>query len=59
MTNASSMHEAGRPKPVLWNNIEGWSGEGGGRGFRMGQGNTHTYGQFTLMYGKDQYNIAK
>ena len=36
MTSASSMHEAGHSKPVLWDNPEGYSGEGGGRGFRMG-----------------------
>ena len=26
------MHEAGHSKPVLWENPEGWGGEGGGRG---------------------------
>ena len=31
MTNASSMHESGRSKPVLWDNPEGWDGEGGGK----------------------------
>lgn len=31
MTSASSMHEAGHQKPVLWGNIEGQGGEGGGR----------------------------
>ena len=59
MTNASLMHEAGHPEPVLWDNLEGWVGEGGGRGFRMGEGDTYTYGQFMLMYGKNHYNIAK
>ena len=29
MTSASSMHEAGHSKPVLWGNPEGWGGEGG------------------------------
>ena len=24
----NSMHEAGQPKPVLWDNPEGWGGEG-------------------------------
>ena len=33
MTSASSMCEAGHSKPVLWDNPEGWGGEGGGRGF--------------------------
>ena len=31
MTSASSMHEAGYAKPVLWDNPEGWGGDGGGR----------------------------
>ena len=26
------MHEAGQPKLVLWDNPEGWSGKGDGRG---------------------------
>ena len=33
MTSASLMHEAGYSKPVLWDNPEGWGGEGGERGF--------------------------
>ena len=32
MTSESSMYEAGHSKPVLWDNPEGWNGEGGGRG---------------------------
>ena len=34
MKSASLMHEAGHPKPVCWDNPEGWGGEAGG--FRMG-----------------------
>ena len=30
MTSASLMHEAGHPKPVLWDDPEGWGGVGGG-----------------------------
>jgi len=30
------MPEAGHPKLVLWDSPEGWGGEGGGRGLRMG-----------------------
>ena len=30
--SASSMSEAGSPKPGLWDNPEGWGGEGGGTG---------------------------
>ena len=35
-----SMHEAGCSAPVHWDDLVGWDGEGGGRGFRMG--NTYT-----------------
>ena len=30
------MHETVRSGPVHWDDPEGWDGEGGGRGFRMG-----------------------
>ena len=40
MTSASSMHETGYSKPVLWDNPEGWGGDGGGRGVQ--DGGTHT-----------------
>ena len=30
MTSASLMHESGHTKLVLWDNPEGWSGEGEG-----------------------------
>ena len=30
------MHEAGHSKSVLWDNPEGWGGEGGGRGVQNG-----------------------
>jgi len=36
MTSASFMHEAGHSKPLLWDNTEGWGGEGGGRGVQDG-----------------------
>ena len=40
MTSTSSMHEAGHPKPLLWDNLEGWGEEGGGiGGLRIGGGN--------------------
>ena len=32
MTGADSKHYAGNSKPVLWDNPEGWGGEGGRRG---------------------------
>jgi len=36
MTSPNSMHETGPPKPVHWDNPEGYDGEGGGRGVQMG-----------------------
>ena len=30
MTNAIFMYEANHQNPVLWDNPEGWGGEGGG-----------------------------
>ena len=36
ITSVSLIFEAGHPEPVLCNNLEGWGGEGGGRGFKMG-----------------------
>ena len=32
------MYEAGHSKPVLWDNPEGWGGEGGGREDREVEG---------------------
>ena len=32
LASLSLMHEAGHSKPVLWDNSEGWGGEGDGRG---------------------------
>ena len=38
MSSPSLMHETGhsKPKPVHWDNPEGWDGEGGGGRFGMG-----------------------
>ena len=36
ITNPSLMQETGHSKSVCWKNPEGWDGEGGGRGFGMG-----------------------
>ena len=35
ITSGSLMYNIGHPKPVLCDNLEGWDGEGAGRGFRM------------------------
>ena len=36
LASGSSMYDAGNPKPVLCDNLEGWDGEGGGRGVQVG-----------------------
>ena len=54
MTSASSMHE---PKPILWDNPEGWLGEGGGRWVQDGE-HMYNHGWFMSMYGKNNYNIV-
>ena len=36
MTSASLMYEAGHPRLMLWDNSEGWGGEGGERGSGWG-----------------------
>ena len=41
MTDPSSMHETGYSNLAHSDNLEGWDGEGGGRGFGMGA-NTFT-----------------
>ena len=43
MTSASSMHEAGHSKSVLWDNPEGWVGEGGGTGVQDGGTHVHLW----------------
>ena len=57
MTSASSMHEAGHSKLVLWDNPEGWDGERGELG-ASGWGEMCTHGRFMLMYGKNHQNIT-
>ena len=43
MTSASSMHETGYSKPVLWDNPEGWGGDGGGRGVQDEETHVHPW----------------
>ena len=47
------MHDTGHPKPVLWDNPEGYGREGGGRGGSGSGGHVNPYGQFMLMYDKN------
>ena len=42
MTSANWMYEAGHPKLVLWDNPEGWGGEGRGRGVQDGGTHVHS-----------------
>ena len=58
MTSASSMHEAGYPKPVFWDNSEGQSGERGGRQGSGWRGHMYTCGQCMLTYGENHHNIV-
>ena len=43
MTSANLMHKAGHSKLVLWDNPEGWGGEGGGRGVQDGGTHVHPW----------------
>ena len=51
IASPSSMHDTGCLGLVLWDNAEGWYGEGGGRRVRDGE-HVYTCGGFMLMYGK-------
>ena len=46
-----SMHESGCSGLVHWDDLEGWSGEGGGRGVQDGE-HMYTHGGFMSIYGK-------
>ena len=52
------MHEAGHPKPVLWNNPERSCEEGGGKGVQDGE-HMYTRGIFMSVYVKNHYNNVK
>ena len=43
MTSANLMDETGNSKLVLWNNPEGWLGEGGGRGVQDAGTHVHPW----------------
>ena len=47
------MYDAGNPKPVLCDNLEGQ----GGKGVQEG-GDMYTCGRFMFMFGKSHHNIA-
>ena len=51
------MHETGRSGLVHWDDPEGWDGEGGGRGFRMG---THVHPwRIHVNVWQNHHNIVK
>ena len=58
MASGNSMHEAGHLKLVVWDNPEGYGGEGGKRRFQNG-GNRYTHGWFMSVYGKNHNNNEK
>ena len=61
MSSGSSIHEAGHSKPVLWDNPEGWGGEGSGKGVQDGETYVHPWlcmAKFMSMYGKNHHNIV-
>ena len=51
MTSKSSMRGAGHSKLMLWDNPEGWDGEGCGRGVQDGE-HMYSCGGFMSMYDK-------
>ena len=51
IASPSSVHDTGCLGLVLWDDPEGWYGEGGWRGVRDGE-HVYTCGGFMLMYGK-------
>ena len=51
VASPGSMHDTGCLGLVHWDDPEGWSGKGGGRGIQDGE-HVYTRGGFMLMYGK-------
>ena len=56
ITSAGSMHETGCSGLVLWDDPEGWDGEGR-EGVQDGE-HMYTHGWFMWMYGKNDHNIV-
>ena len=57
IASPGSMHDTGCSGLVRWDDPEGWYGERGGRGFRMG--NTCTLWQIHVDVWQNQHNIVK
>ena len=58
IASPGSMHETGCSGLVHWDDLEGWDGEGGGRGVQDGE-HMYTHGWFMSMYVKNHYNTVK
>ena len=56
--SSSSQVKIGCSGLVHWDDPGGWDGERGGRGILDGE-HMCAHGWFTLMYGKNHYNIVK
>ena len=57
MTSASSTHEAGHSKPMLWDNPEGWGREVGG--FGWGDTCTPVADSWQCIAKETHYNIVQ
>ena len=51
IASPGSMHDTGCSGLLHWDDLEGWNGEGGGRGVHDGE-HMYTHGGFMSMYGK-------
>ena len=51
IASPGSMHDTGCSGLVHWDDPEGWSGKGGGRGVQDGE-HVYTHGGLMLLYGK-------
>ena len=58
ITSPGSMHDTGCLGLVHWEDLEGWYGEGGGKGFRMGNTYVHPL-RIHVDVWQNQYNIVK
>ena len=57
ITSPGSMQDTGGLGLVHWDDLEGWYGEGGGRGFRMGT-RVHPWWMHVDVW-QNQYSIVK
>ena len=58
ISSPGSMDETGCLGLVHWDDLEGWDGEGGGKGVQNEE-HMYTRGWFMPMYGKNHHNIIK